>query len=493
MRENNEEITEQLENLNAALELAREKLSEQDTLLRQLTSLPFSHATVVALNREKKSVAVSAGNQLLDVNMPFDAEMRELLTPGGDVLLNMQTMQIVQSSNFRPGGDTAAVRKVIDDTFVEVDYQSSSKVVFRGMMTHKLEKGDQVVLDQNATIVVRNLGKDKKFVTSSPEGITWDDIGGLDAAKEALIEAVELPQRRPDLFKFYGKKPPSGILLYGPPGCGKTMLGKATATAIAKAHRGDGSGFLYMKGPEILDRYVGVAESAIRQTFQWARKYHSDHGYPAVLFIDEADAILSKRGSGVSSDIERTIVPMFLTEMSGMEDSGAIVILATNRADILDPAVTREGRIDRKIKVDRPNLKSAESIFEIHLKGVPFNNGFTIQELSRCAAEDVFSPDHVLYEIRKRSGDIMKFTLANLIHGGMIAGIVDRATSIALQRDLTRKDNKKTGVKKDDITVAVRDVFLQNKALGHTDELSEFVHDFRDEIVGIQKLHQGYN
>lgn len=491
MRENNEEIDGQLENLNAALELAREKLSEQDTLLRQLTSLPFSHATVVSVNRDANSVTISAGSQIIDVQLPVEAAVRKHLTPGGDVLLNMQTMQIVKASEFKPGGDTAAVRKVIDDTFVEVDYQSSSKVVFRGMVALKLEKGDQVVLDQNATIVVRNLGKDKKFVTSSPDGITWDDIGGLDSAKEALIEAVELPQQRPDLFKFYGKKPASGILLYGPPGCGKTMLGKATATAIAKAHRGDASGFLYMKGPEILDRYVGVAESAIRQTFQWARKYRNDHGYPAVLFIDEADAILSKRGSGISSDIERTIVPMFLTEMSGLEDSGAIVILATNRADILDPAVTREGRIDRKIKVDRPTLKSAEDIFKIHLKGVPFFNGFTVKDLARCAAEDVFSPNHVLYEIRKRSGDVMKFTLANLVHGGMIAGIVDRATSIALQRDLAGK--KKTGIKKDDITVAVRDVFLQNKDLGHTDELTEFVHDFRDEIVGIQKLHQGYN
>lgn len=533
---NKEQIREQVKSLQDSLKQAREGLIKQDGKLKQLTTPPFMYATVVAVNRPpeskpryqwreywndyhgeyrrrkvlikpkakkgadpKPSTATIAleENRLFEVFLP--EESKEEIKDGTGVMVNSQTMQIVKVAPIQVGGDIGSIRRIIDNDFVEVDHQSVSRVVFSGEFGKTLEKGDRVVLDSTATIIVKNLGKDgQRFKVAVKDEITWKDIGGLEEAKEQMIEAVELPHRHPELFKFYGKKPINGVLLYGPPGCGKTMLGKATATAIAQAHNGKKkdhkeqvSGFLYIKGPEILDRFVGVAEATIRQIFQWARKHKETQGYPAVIFIDEAEAILPKRGSGISSDIERTIVPMFLSEMSGLEESGAIVVLATNRPDILDPAVVREGRMDRKIKVDRPDMKSSVEIFRIHLKDVPLNNGFTRQQLGELGAKEVFSPRYVLYQIQTKDGKAIEFTLANLVHGGMIAGIVDQATSIALKRDLAKR--RRSGICKDDLVQAVGNVYRQNRDLNHTDELAEFVHDFRDDVVGIHRLRQGSN
>jgi len=535
-RLNKAQVREQVRSLQDSLKQAREGLVKQDGKLKQITAPPFMYATVVAVNipqeslprykrqeyydsyndryryrkvlvkpkvkkgvQPKPSTATIAleGNRLFEVFLP--EESKGEIKAGTGVMVNSQTMQIVKVAPVQVGGDIGSVRRIIDGDFVEVDHQSVTRVVFSGEFGKVLEKGDRVVLDGTATIIVRNLGKDgQRFKVAVKDEITWKDIGGLEDAKEQMIEAVELPHRHPELFKFYGKKPINGVLLYGPPGCGKTMLGKATATAIAEAHNGKRkdhkqpvSGFLYVKGPEILDRFVGVAEATIRQIFQWARKHKETQGYPAVIFIDEAEAILPKRGSGISSDIERTIVPMFLSEMSGLEESGAIVVLATNRPDILDPAVVREGRMDRKIKVDRPNLKSATEIFRIHLREVPLNNGYTHQQLADLGAKEVFSPKRVLYQIQTKDGKAIEFGLANLIHGGMIAGIVDQATSIALKRDLAKR--RKSGICKDDLVQAVDKVFGQNRDLNHTDELAEFVHDFRDDVVGVHKLRQGSN
>lgn len=439
--------------------------------------------------RSKDAIAVIVVNgEFLEVLLPEDCEVN----PGDTVTIVTETMQIVDVASVQVGGGSIGyLRRVIDETFSEVDYESSVRVIFNGRFAGSLEKGDRVVLDGAATVIIRNLGKeDDRFNFTAETNVTWDDIGGLAEAKQQMIEAVELPHKNPEIFRFYGKRPAKGILLYGPPGCGKTMLGKATATALARIYNGDqkSAGFIYIKGPEILDRFVGVAEATIRQVFQRARKHKETYGYPAVVFIDEADAILAKRGSGISSDIERTIVPMFLTEMDGLEDSGALVILATNRPDILDSAVVRDGRIDRKVKIDRPTPKSAVEIFLLNLKKVPLNNGYSHEGLAKLASDEMFASHRTLYQIRTNSNGVLNFTLGNIVNGGMIASIVDQATSIALQRDLSKK--KPEGLCKNDLVAAVNAVERQNRDLGHTDELAEFVHDFRADVVNIQRLCQ---
>ncbi|MBI3956752.1 MAG: AAA family ATPase [Candidatus Kerfeldbacteria bacterium] len=443
---------------------------------------------------EKKAEKVTAATavitvegKFLEVLLPKGCNVK----PGDTVTVVMETMQIVDVASVQVGGNVAYLRRVIDGTFSEVDYESAVRIVFNGKAAGSLEKGDRVVLDATATVIIRNLGKeDERFSFTAETNVTWDEIGGLAEAKKQMIEAVELPHTNPKIFEFYGKRPVKGILLYGPPGCGKTMLGKATATALARIYRGDGAsaGFIYIKDPEILDRFVGVAEATIRQIFARARKHKETHGYPAVVFIDEADAILAKRGSGISSDIERTIVPMFLTEMDGLEDSGALVILATNRSDILDPAVVRDGRIDRKIKIDRPTTESAAEIFLLNLKRVPLNNGYAREELAKLGSDEVFASRRVLYQIRTNSNGVRAFTLGDIVNGGMIVNVVDQATSIALHRDLGKK--KPEGLCKSDLVAAVDAVERQNRDLNHTDELAEFVHDFREDVVSIQRLRQ---
>lgn len=427
----------------------------------------------------------------IEVELPSDKEVK----PGDTVKLSMQTMQIVDVAVPVYAGEISIVRRAIDDTVSEVEHNGAVRVVLNGKLPKKPETGDRVVLDSAALLIGMNLGKeDERFSFTMDTNVSWDDIGGLADAKQQMVEAIELPFRYPDIYKHYGKKPIKGVLLYGPPGCGKTMLGKAAATALAKLHNGKtvSSGFIYVKGPEILDRFVGVAEATIRQIFQRSRKHKEQHGYPAVIFIDEADAILGKRGMGISSDIERTIVPQFLAEMDGLEETGAIVLLATNRADILDPAVTRDGRVDRKVKITRPDMNGSRDIFSIYLKKVPLYNGYTRDELADVAALELFSEKRVLYSVQlngNHKGESKSFTLGNLTSGAMVAGIVDQATSIALHRDI--KSGKPQGMSKDDLVKAVDCVFGQNFDLDHTDELKEFIYDYRNDVVAINKLRQG--
>lgn len=436
------------------------------------------------------ALVLHEGKQI-EVELPSDKEVK----PGDTVKLSMQTMQIVDVAEPVYAGEISIVRRAIDDKMSEVEHNGAIRVVLNGKLPNKPETGDRVVLDQNALLIGMNLGKeDERFSFTAATNVAWDDIGGLAEAKKQMVEAIELPFRYPDIYKHYSKKPIKGVLLYGPPGCGKTMLGKAAATALAKLHIGNSapSGFIYIKGPEILDRFVGVAEATIRSIFERSRKHKETYGYPAVIFIDEADAILGKRGMGISSDIERTIVPQFLAEMDGLEETGSIVLLATNRADILDPAVTRDGRVDRKVKVTRPDLIASKDIFKLYLKSVPLYNGHTRDELSDVAARELFSEKRVLYSVQlngNHKGESRGFTLGHLASGAMVAGIVDQATSIALHRDIV--SGKPQGMSKDDLVQAVECTFRQNFDLNHNDEIADFVHDFRDDVTHIRKLRQG--
>ena len=413
------------------------------------------------------------------------------ITLGDTVTLHPMTKQIVNVAEPIISGEIRYVNKIVSNELVEVSHLDANKLVLSGKFRGKIEKGDRVVVDNTVTIILNNLGKDEtKFELKNPSmSVNWDDIGGLEDAKRDMIEIVEMPHKFSALYKFYNKRPAKGILLWGPPGCGKTMLGKAAATAMANVHKVDGgAGFHYVKGPEILDKYVGVAEATIRRVFENAKKHKSQHGYPAVIFIDEADAILAKRGSGISSDVNNTIVPMFLAEMDGMEESGALVLLATNRADVLDPAVTRDGRIDRKIKVTRPTMESAAEIFKIALRSVPVNKEIHKDVLAQKASESLFSDDRVLYAINTKSGGAIPFTLRELINGGMVVGIVDQAISIAIHKDI--KKSAKTGLCEEDVMIAIDRVEFQNRGLNHKDELEEAIAGFRDNVASITPVRR---
>lgn len=450
---------------------------EYETIIRQLASQPFGYATVIDV-KEENAVIIHEG-RVFEV---FAG--KKPVQPGDTVKILLKNFQIIDVVKPPQMGSIGAVRRIIDPTRSEVECQGATRITLNGKYAGKLEVGDRVRLDQSCAIVLERLNKDEeRFRFSEETNVSFDDIGGLVEAKKLLIEAIELPHKHPEIFSFYNKKPPKGILLYGPPGCGKTMLAKASAASLKRVYQDSGknqsSGFFYIRGPEILDRYVGAAEATIRQIFDLARDHQKKSGYPAIIFIDEADAILNKRGSGISSDVERTIVPMFLAEMDGIQKSGAIVLLATNRQDTLDPAIIRDGRIDRKIKVTRPTQEVSAEIFELYLKNIPFaDKEDNLKSIAEFATAELFSESRVLYDVILDINDPQKkatFALADLVSGAMIKGIIDRATSIALHRDL--KTNAKSGILKSDIVEAVESAFRENFDMNHEDELEEFVRE----------------
>ncbi len=275
----------------------------------------------------------------------------------------------------------------------------------------------------------------------------------------------------------------NGIVVHN---CGKTMLGKAAATAISELCGVDKSGFLYIKGPEVLDPYVGVSEATVRKIFIKAKEHKLAHGSPAVVFVDEADAILGKRGMH-HSFMEKTIVPAFLTEMDGMEESGALIILATNRPDTLDPAVVRDGRIDRKVAVSRPDRHDSRDIFKLYLGNVPIAKGLSIQELAEMAAEALFHENRALYQLTLRTRDEVAVPLSALVSGSMIAGIVDKAVSFALHRDIEAGLRKPTGVTYKDVMSGIVQTHRENLNIDHAEIIADVTAG--REVIHTRRIH----
>lgn len=280
------------------------------------------------------------------------------------------------------------------------------------------------------------------------------------------------------------------VLLYGSPGCGKSLLGKAVATALAAIHGASAAGaFFYVKGPELLNMYVGNTEQNIRNMFMAARRHKKTHGFPALIFIDEADAILGKRSSGVGgvgAAMSNTVVPAFLAEMDGLQDSGALVLLATNRPDTLDPAIVRDGRIDRRIRVARPSQSDARDILLKHFAKAPL--AMPHEDAAHLAAAGLYDKALVLYRVRKHSsvGHGAAVTLGHMVSGAMLAGVVGRATSIAMQREIDGGGEE--GVTAHDIHAAVKQTFAQSRDMNHADELAEFCEGWEHEIAGVEKV-----
>lgn len=472
-----------------------ELVKKQQALLERLYEPAFFIGTVVSINgdqkKENSSIDVSFNGRIIEAKPVSGLELKQ----GDSIRLLPSSCQIAGLSEKIDVGSICNVRKVVDSKFSEVDLGGSVRIVLNGIFSEKIQTNDRVILDSSGSIIVADLGKsERRFVLGSKPTVTWDDIGGLEDAKRQLIEMIEMPFRYPDLYKYYNLTQPNGALLLGPPGCGKTMLLEAAATATAKLHGQEAidTGFINVKGPEILDMYVGVPEKAIRSFFSLARKHKLEHGYPALIVIDEADAILSRRDSSISSDMEKTIVTTFLTEMQGMDDSSAIVFLSTNNAKALDPAVIRDGRIDRNIVVPRPNRNSAETIFKLALKKLPHKE--PNEELALFAASEFYSDKYRLYDISLNDGKVMNFSLAQLVNGAMIVGVMNKAVWRAFQRDLAaggdKEISKRSAVTKEDITGAVQETFDQKSFLNHKDELAEFVTDFKKDIVGITPVKQ---
>lgn len=443
-----------------AAELAAEEL-------RRMADEPRLVATVVEIRRANDRGTVGTtgtpapsrlGHMLVTLGPGNAVDIHELdgARVGDRVLLNRNTMQATEIIRDDVAtGEIITVERVDDERKLIEATLRGSLHVFRSP-AFDVAKGERVVIDASATFVIGTLGMPPAtFGFEQPVDVGWDQIGGQDEAKEALREAIEMPYAHPELFASYNKKPVKGVLMSGPPGTGKTLLGKASATALARAHgKTKSSGFVYVKGPELLDPLIGKSEAAVRALFASAKTFKQQHGYPAVIFIDECDALLGSRDRGQTTGISATVVPQFLAEMDGLEDSAAIFILATNRPDMLDAAVVREGRVDRKVRVDRPTREDAIRIFEIHLKGRPLLASHDpeegpAQELARIGVAGVFADDRIItaYPDAVRVRDF--------VSGAMIANVVERASTRAMQRDIATGDKVASGITTDDLAWAI--------------------------------------
>ncbi len=483
---------ERVKEANETLEYSKGIIQDQNKALSQITFVPRPCAVVLHHEKNGKTSFISFQNQTMKVGV--DPKISKKLKSGDTVALSKETMAIIEmSEDYKMEGPLVFVDEIIGDS-CKVDYGGYSRLLHQGDFKSKLKKGDRVIADDSCSVVMRNLGKvENTYNIVKSTGVTWDEIGGLHEAKREITEAIIEPVQEPDLYKFYGRTPCKGILLYGPPRCGKTLLVKATTTAVRDAFGSKAitSGFIYIKGPEILSKYVGVAEERISQLFRRTREHKKKHGFPAVLFIDEAEAILSKRGTGISSDVNNTIVPAFLSEMDGLEETGAVIILATNRSDILDPAVVQEGRIDKKIHVGRPDQQSAIDIFNVHMRNIPLGPESEREQLVEIGASELFCPKKKMYKVvlkdaKKRD---KYFTFGNLCSGGMIAEIVQNASSHAMRRNKEEKTKRKHwGITSEDIKNAVRNSFIQNYHINHTDDITRFVEGFRNDVKSVEKV-----
>lgn len=409
--------------------------------------------------------------KLWEVRSVPDFDLKE----GDYVKVRPDTKAIVALGSDLVSGPICTI-SAIHDNYVEVLHKGELQLV-RNNKKIDLEEGDRVALDSSMFFIIEKLPKDvnQRYKITSDLNISWDDIGGLEETKQDLKDALELPFQQPELFKYYNVEPLRGILLYGPPGCGKTYLARASAAAIASIHGKSAieTGYIYVKSPECLSKWVGNTEREIRELFERGRRHYRECGYKAILVFDEADALMPQRGTRRSSDISDTIVPMFLGEMDGIDHTqtkeNPIVFLLTNRADVLDPAITRPGRISRHIKVERPSNITSMDILSIHTKKIPFADEKNRSAIIAMAVSDLFSKSRLLYRINNE----YDFTLGDCVSGAMLANVAEIAKINALHRDLG--DNKKTGLVIDDFRQSVQKIFTQQRGHNHGYDLEDFL------------------
>jgi proteasome-associated ATPase len=486
-----------IEQLKTVLTEVTAKLNEQDKILKDLAEPPgmlarLTNIIPAAAGKPEKLIIDDSLFVLRPENMKeTPLEIGDYLHVGKST---MGSVALIDRIELPP--QPMVVMKVAEITTDNRILMEAGDTV---IPLHKnplkgVEVGDRLVLGGPSpflAVAIENLGRaEKHFQFNDELNINWNDVGGQIHAKAMLREAIEYPIIHADLYKSLGKKPIKGVLLEGPPGCGKTLLAKAAAGAIAKLHESTNvlSGYIYVKGPEVLSKWVGEAEGIIRNLFNMARAHRQKHGYPAIVFIDECESLLSRRGSGISSDMDKTIVPAFLAELDGLNDSGAMVILATNRPDRLDPAVVREGRIDRRIRVERPDQTDSAQILELYLKQVPTCRD--TKAVAEQAAEHLFSPATGLVVLRTEAGDTFPFTLGHVASGAMLAGIVDRSTSLVLHEAIAASGAKRRAVMEtplthDHVIRATGEVHQSMLKVDHSEDIRAWAESRKTRITGV--------
>ncbi|MBA2529649.1 MAG: proteasome ATPase [Euzebyales bacterium] len=464
---------------------AREQIVALKQQVEKL-SAPPSGFGVFLRHHDADTVEIFAQGRKLRVNLSSEVDASSLVR-GQELVLN-EALNVVEAARFEVTGEVMTVKERLDDDRLLVIGHTDDEQIVRiaePLRDMLLRAGDSVLVDARSNWALERLPRPEveELVLEEVPDISYSDIGGLRDQIEAIQDAVELPFLHADLFVEHELRPPKGILLYGPPGCGKTMIAKAVANSLAKRvaekeGRADArSYFLNIKGPELLNKYVGETERQIRLIFQRAREKVAE-GFPVIVFFDEMDSIFRTRGSGVSSDVETTIVPQLLSEIDGVETlKDVIVIGASNREDMIDPAILRPGRLDVKIKIERPDESAAREIFAVYLHaGLPLHPDLVkeygdedaaVQWLiaETCRRMYAEASENRFLEVTYANGDKELLYFKDFNSGAMIENVVARAKKMAIKRYL---DEGQKGLRDADLFHAIRDEFKENEDLPNT-------------------------
>jgi proteasome-associated ATPase len=499
--------------LIATLRDARDQIVTLKAEVDRLGEPPSGFGTLIARHEDGTVDVVASGRKLRVALSPaIDPAGRR---PGMELLLN-ESMNVIEALAYEDTGEIVVFKEMLEDgeRALVIGHTDEERVVrvAQPLRDMRIRAGDSLLCDVRSGYAYERIPKAEveELVLEEVPDIRYQDIGGLGEQIDAIRDAVELPFMHPDLFAEHELKPPKGILLYGPPGCGKTLIAKAVANSLAKkvaerTGREEGrSFFLNIKGPELLNKYVGETERHIRLVFQRAREKASE-GMPVIVFFDEMDSLFRTRGTGVSSDVENTIVPQLLSEIDGVESlDNVIVIGASNREDMIDPAILRPGRLDVKIKIERPDAEAARDIFSKYLvPTLPLHpddlaeHGGSSEEACRAmiqaAIERMYSEtdENQFLEVTYANGDKEILYFKDFNSGAMIENIVARAKKSAIKDFL---DTGEKGIRVQHLLSACIDEFRENEDLPNTtnpDDWARISGKKGERIVFIRTLIQG--
>ncbi|MEN3368850.1 MAG: proteasome-associated ATPase [Verrucomicrobiota bacterium] len=466
---------------------ARQMIEKLEEVIKKVTS-PANRIGTYLSNPARDTAHIVVGGADYYCNVDPRISLAKL-KKGTRVLVN-EAYVIVGDLGFETAGPVTKITEVLGEDRLRVgsEHGLQSLILQRSaeLMKASLKSGDEVRVDPNYRVALEVLTHPQSrehYLDDVPE-LPWEKVGGQDQALQAIKDAIELPLIHGELFEKFQHVTPKGFLLYGPPGCGKTLIGKATAYNLTKQLR-EKSGeemkeyFMHVKGPEILNMWVGESERIVREIFSTAREKRRE-GYLPFLFIDEAESILGTRRASRYSNILSTLVPMFCSEMDGIDSlHDVVIILASNRADLIDPAILRPGRIDRKIKVNRPNKEGAREIYRIYLTNdLPYdgalakeagNIGAAIDRLIERILEVQFArrEENKFLEITLRSGRKETLYRSDLLSGAIIASVVERAKGLAIKRSIATQENE--GISENDLQLSFVAEFTENDIFPPTD------------------------
>lgn len=488
--------------LAQALSTAKQELVRMQEQVRQVNMPPHQMPIFIGADVHGRHLDVSIQGRLMRISAAPTLDI-STLSPGQFVLVD-DKMIAVKAGSFPRSGVVATVRELhgADRVLVTAENGAEHMMYLAGTLRHgNLRAGDSVVADVRHGFAYERVVRSDIEALLTPEvpDVSYADIGGLSEQIQQVRDAIELPFRHPELYRSYGLRPPKGILLYGPPGSGKTLIAKAVAHSLSEGRQGQQTFFLSIKGPELLNKFVGETERQIRAIFARARALASDD-VPVVIFFDEMEALFRTRGTGISSDVETMIVPQLLAEMDGVESLDNVVIIgASNRADMIDPAVLRPGRLDVRIRVERPDREGAADIFSKYLtEDIPLDEQeiqragsiqAAIEHMINSAVEKLFSRDDeaALFDATFASGRRQRIYVSDIVSGALITGTVERAKKNAIKDAL---HGHSQGMKTAHLLAGVEEEMRESVELAASSSAEDWSRTIglKDDIVGIAQI-----